>query len=214
MDLTRLQKLFTVRSGHDPLPMLVNSIMVLLIGWQVWGLASHALKPLHTDAPVESAPATGVIKKPAPASIASLGQSLSSMDLFGNAKESAAADKKAPITAPDTRLELTLRGIFAQNEKHDGLAIIQNKRTSKEEHFVVKDNVFGMATLKEIYHDRVILYRNGKYETLRLPEKSLPNVHYLDSKEIKAEQRRVASNYRNRLLNNDGMDLIKLFGFL
>jgi type II secretory pathway component PulC len=78
---------------------------------------------------------------------------------------------------------------------------------------LAKHDVFGLATLEEIYYNRVILMRNGKYETLRLPEEFLSREHYLDNKDIKAEKKRIATDFRNLFLSRDGMELIKLFGF-
>lgn len=193
--------------GIEKLPPLVSGLLLLLIGWHVYALVSEALAPVQEpDAPA------AVVQAPKPrVSDVQMTRSLTSMNLFGQAD--APADRKKQIVAPDTKLALTLRGIFAKNDKHEGLAIIQNERDKKQQHFTVKQNVFKMATLEEIYDDRVILLRNGKYETLRLPDKSLPGAHYQDSPAMKAERKRVASNYRDRFLRADGMDLIKLFGF-
>ena len=72
-----------------------------------------------------------------------------------------------PVDAPDTRLKLVLHGVFASEEPGKARAIIADPK-GKEEHYAVGDSLPGNAELSEVYPDRVILQRNGRYETLRL----------------------------------------------
>ena len=72
-----------------------------------------------------------------------------------------------PVDAPDTRLKLVLHGVFASEESGKARAIIADPR-GKEEHYAIGDSLPGNAELSEVYPDRVILQRNGRYETLRL----------------------------------------------
>lgn len=74
----------------------------------------------------------------------------------------------AAVEAPDTSLKLTLRGVFASDDPADARAIIGDPR-GQEEHYAVGDPLPGNARLTEIHPDRIILERNGRYETLRLP---------------------------------------------
>ena len=73
---------------------------------------------------------------------------------------------EAPIEAPETSLRLTLRGVYQGGG--NGFAIIADAG-GKDETYRVGDALPGGATLEEIYPDRVILKRNGRLETLRLP---------------------------------------------
>ena len=129
-------------------------------------------------------------------------------NLFGRTENQAVAPVSSEPVA--TRLQLTLRGILATDDPRHGLAQIQQQ--NDESYFAVGDNVFDQAKLYEIYADRVILLVDGRYETLLLPEEFLNNKHYQASK-LKQERKRVATDYRNLLIENDGMELIKLFGF-
>ncbi len=149
------------------LPTLAN---VLLSAW-IALLIADLLWPLIAAGPVapppENVPAPET--KPAVEVSAPGEQRLAALHLFG---EAGAPDKntpRVPVDAPDTRLALTLRGIYATGDKHQGLAIIQNRK-KEENYFARGDSVFGLATLEEIHADHVILLRNGRYETLRLPE--------------------------------------------
>ncbi len=72
-----------------------------------------------------------------------------------------------PIDAPDTRLKLVLHGVFASEKSGKARAIIADPR-GKEEQYAVGDMLPGNAELSEVYPDRVILKRNGRFETLRL----------------------------------------------
>ncbi|HEX7027316.1 MAG TPA: type II secretion system protein GspC [Gammaproteobacteria bacterium] len=87
---------------------------------------------------------------------------ISNLHLFG------VADIQATeIVAPETKLNLELRGIFAVGEK-DGLAMIASG--NDEEVYAVGDKIPGNATLKAVYADRVLLESSRGLETLRLPK--------------------------------------------
>lgn len=78
------------------------------------------------------------------------------------------ATTATPVDAPDTQLNLTLKGALASDNKADARAIIADPR-GQEEGYAIGDTLPGNAELSAIYTDRVILQRNGRYETLRLP---------------------------------------------
>ncbi len=83
------------------------------------------------------------------------------------ASEQAPVVVNTPIDAPDTRLKLRLRGVYVTDESGKARAIIADPK-GKEEQYAVGDKLPGNAELSEVYPDRVILQRNGRYETLRL----------------------------------------------
>jgi type II secretory pathway component PulC len=58
----------------------------------------------------------------------------------------------------------------------------------------------------------VILRRDGKNETLRLPIEFMARDHALE-RARKLEAKRIVSDFRSKLVNSDGMELIKMFGF-
>ncbi len=82
--------------------------------------------------------------------------------------------EKVPIEAPDTRLKLVLRGALSSDDPEHARAIIADPR-GKEDQYAIGDNLPGNAELSEIHPDRVILKRNGRYETLRLPQDQQQN---------------------------------------
>jgi len=73
-----------------------------------------------------------------------------------------------PVDAPETKLNLILKGALASNDPQHARAIIADPR-GKEEQYAVGEQLPGNAELSEIHPDRVILKRNGRFETLRLP---------------------------------------------
>ncbi|TXH04928.1 MAG: type II secretion system protein GspC [Nevskiaceae bacterium] len=69
--------------------------------------------------------------------------------------------------APDTRLNLTLMGIFAGDRKSESRAVIA-QQNGDEQPYAIGDQVVNGVSLQAIFPDRVILSRNGALETLKL----------------------------------------------
>ncbi len=95
--------------------------------------------------------------------------------LFGKADKPAAAklDPSAPL--PQTTLNLQLKGVIAFAPKERALAIINEKGKNQEDKvYGIGDKVPGNAEVKEIFADRVILARDGKFETLLMVEEKVP----------------------------------------
>jgi len=143
-------------------------INVLLIVWLAWQLArlSWLLVPgaEHTGMPAVQAPVTGV----APPQARVDERQIASWHLFGEAGKEQPVKKAAPVEAPETRLKLTLSGVFASNDPASARAIVGDPR-GDEQSYAVGDPLPGGAKLSEIYPDRIILERGGGFETLRLP---------------------------------------------
>lgn len=88
--------------------------------------------------------------------------------LFGEYQQAAAAPVNT-ADAPETHLNLVLRGILAATPMEEASAIISMGQRGEELTYGIGDQVSG-ATLREIHPDRVILERNGRFETLRMPK--------------------------------------------
>ena len=157
-----------LRAGQTPL--FINIINGLLVVWLAWQLAGLSWSVLPSSPREESA-----VAEPEPQPVqrkqAVVNEKLlADLHLFGEAGQQAAPKKVAPLSAPETRLKLTLKGVFASDEKGVGRAIIGDPK-GKEESYSVGDPLPGGATLSEIFPDRIILERNGRFETLKLPKK-------------------------------------------
>ena len=117
---------------------------------------------------------------------------ISSYHLFGDARQQAVVPQKV-IDAPETRLRLDLKGVFASTIAEQALAIISSSK-GEDKTYHIGDKVTGGATLHAVYADRVILKRNGKLETLRLPKSKVDSKALYTVKPSTAYSSRQANN--------------------
>lgn len=93
---------------------------------------------------------------------------IASAHLFGEQTGSdAAAQKQKVINAPETRLNLVLTGIISEKNGKRSRALIETGN-GKQESFAVDSEISDNIKLHAIYANRVILDRNGRFETLTL----------------------------------------------
>jgi general secretion pathway protein C len=90
---------------------------------------------------------------------------LTSANIFG-VSETAAPQQ--PSKAPETKLNLTLKGVLAAIPMELASAIIAQGKSGKEEIYSVGDKMPGNVLIKEIHPEYVVLERNGRLETLKL----------------------------------------------
>lgn len=146
---------------------VINLLLVVWIASQLATLTWSLLAP--ADIPEPAPVATGELPARADPAIQLIRQ-LPEWHLMGVVTQAAAPVKQAaPVDAPDTRLQLVLRGALSSDDKEHARAIIADPR-GKEDQYAIGDTLPGNAELSEVYPDRVILLRNGRYETLRLPK--------------------------------------------
>jgi general secretion pathway protein C len=149
-------------------PPVVTAVLVITIAYQLATL-TWTLVPGSTPTATAAPRPLNAGNAPAPTDYSALRDS----HLFGQAAERAATATPEPalIDAPDTTLSLTLKGILAKEEDTNGGAIISGSRGEDKAYDVGEsiDNADG-ATLHSVYSDRVLLDRNGRLETLRLPK--------------------------------------------
>jgi general secretion pathway protein C len=119
----------------------------------------------------EQAPPVDVAESGRRAEGVSAAQDLAQWHLFG---EKTAQDSAPVESLPETQLNLTLSGVIAAGSVTGGGAIIASPGT--EAFYPINAPLPGGATLKEVYPDRVVLERNGRLETLRLPKEGLGNI--------------------------------------
>lgn len=125
--------------------------------------------------------------------------------LFGSSAMPAtgAADEPAPIDAPDTRLNLILRGVLSSDDPKEARAIIAEPNGA-ENFFSVGSALPGDAELKEIYADRIILMRAGRHETLRLPREDLQGMDAGVEEQSSAagQPAKILGEYRDKMQDN------------
>jgi general secretion pathway protein C len=101
----------------------------------------------------------------APASPAVEQVELDRYHLFG--RHAANAVVAAWHDAPETALNLQLRGIVSSPDPESGFAIIV--AGGRQAVYGIRQEVPGGAEVRGVYPDRVVLFHAGRYETLRLP---------------------------------------------
>jgi len=101
-------------------------------------------------------------------------QQISDAHLFGKFSLSSVQPTQK-TEAPETRLNLVLKGVLSTQPMEYSSAIISLGKNGKEDIYAVGDRV-SSATVREIYADRVILERGGQLETLRMPKDTSGNL--------------------------------------
>lgn len=148
---------------------LVNILLVVWLAWQLAALSWTLFPDESGDATVE----IPAVRPSTPVKRQETGldeQQIASWHVFGEASQAKPVVKKeTPVNAPETRLKLKLSGVFASDEPEHARAIVGDPK-GKQESYAVGDPLPGGATLSEIYPDRIILERSGRFETLRLPK--------------------------------------------
>lgn len=100
-------------------------------------------------------------------------RNLARWHLFGQArKERPAPRPTVRRTLPETRLNLSLRGVVSSDGGRSGGAIIDAGQ-GQEVYYPVGSRLPGGARLQSVHKDHVVLERNGRLETLKLPRSGL-----------------------------------------
>ena len=85
--------------------------------------------------------------------------------LFGHARQSATAESIETTIAPETRLRLQLRGVFAHSDQTQSRVLIAEQGKSAK-YYRLGDSLSGDAILHAVATEHVILNRKGQLETL------------------------------------------------
>ncbi len=187
--LRRLQDARRLRAG-------LNLLLILAIAH---GLAT--LTWLLVPAPRAVPPPPQTAAAPTVRDLGPDDARIAALHLFGVAPREGAAG--APINAPETTLKLVLNGVLAATDIQAARAIIRTP-DGTEKPYRVGDLLPGNAILKEIYPNRVLLERNGRYETLPLPRGQGGNLGAPARTGTDPALARKLRTYRRRLVSNPG----------
>jgi len=98
---------------------------------------------------------------------------LITQNIFGNAAlvEQAVTDQPVQEDAPETRLNLKLRGIYASTDDKRSNAIIETANGIQDLYFI-EDAIPGERNLSlaKVLFDRIIIKRQGNFETLKMED--------------------------------------------
>ena len=147
------------------LPIIINFVLIIacaqLMSELIWMLLDDSdIEPMAVVAPASNKQNNNTNQSQ------QAFRNLSSAHLFGIAatqKTTLSTDK-----APDTKLNLLLKGVLAAGTTAMASAIIARGSNGKEEIYGIDDKIPGGITLKEIHPEHVILERQGQFETLRM----------------------------------------------
>ncbi|MCG5529278.1 type II secretion system protein GspC [Halorhodospira halochloris] len=153
-------------------------IAIILIANSAAQTTWQFIEPMVQDDPSEGIPASSAASATA-AREQQNGQidqrSLSAIAdyyLFGRPPEQREEQRREiPTDAPETRLDLSLKGILASGGEGQGAAIIDAGDGQKV--FIAGAELPGDAVLERVQNDRVILSRDGNFEMLRLDRETL-----------------------------------------
>ena len=98
------------------------------------------------------------------------GRNLADWNPFGSAP-GAASGPAIPVDAPETQLNLTLKGIIHTEGAEASARAMIHGPSLPEKAFRIDDTLPGNVRVAGIQRDRVLLERGGRFETLRLPRR-------------------------------------------
>jgi general secretion pathway protein C len=160
---------YWVTAANQNLPAWSSWLLVIAIAWYGARLL-WAVMPQQDefDWSVRGAPTTAQTGTIANASAVDYSR-IAAAHLFGVAGADPVITQA--VDAPETRLDLKLRGTVAADDSAMAHAIIADGRGNDNVYFL-QDKIPGGATLHQVYSDRVIINRAGALETLKLPKLS------------------------------------------
>ncbi|PXX91057.1 general secretion pathway protein GspC [Marinobacter vulgaris] len=136
--------------------LLANLLLVALVVYLAWVLAQTTWLVAWDERPVAVAASAT-----APRHL----QPLAAHQIFGRAEGQARVAEVVRRSAPETRLNLRLQGVMVAERPEDSGAIVAGSN-GVTEHYRVGDVLPGNAELAEVEPGRVLIRRNGQYESL------------------------------------------------
>jgi general secretion pathway protein C len=175
LDLPRLLQRWNIQNpeqlaarASEHLPFWVSLGLVIAIGYYLARLV-WLLVPLAPQAAWSPPPPSAARALTTTGGTAADYAAIASAHLFGqppaNTEPAAGADG---ADAPETQLNLQLRGAIAADDAQYAHAIIADGNGNEKVYFL-KDTLPGGATVHRVQPDRVILNRGGVLEALMLP---------------------------------------------
>ncbi|MGI9291450.1 MAG: type II secretion system protein GspC [Gammaproteobacteria bacterium] len=200
----------SLASGH--FPGYLNVLLVSAIAWYVSQLAWTLLpEEQDFDWSVRSPTPSSTL----PSSTAGMQidyPAIAGAHIFGVAGEDPVIVAETEVSdAPDTTLNLKLRGAIAADDPDFAHAIIADGQGNDDVYFL-QDKVAGGAVLHEIHPDRVILNRAGKLEALRLPKLSESlGKQSAPSRSVSSSPARPPSSRANPARRSSGSGFMQVF---
>lgn len=184
-------------------PALLNVILVIVIGlaaarlfWLLWPAPESSLQLV----PKTTGPAA-VSRDAGPRFDI---DTIAAAHLFGKPVLTAARQPQQEkiINAPETHLDLTLTGIVSNRSGGQSRALIE-KEDGEQRSYAVGETIMPGVELHDIYVNKVILERNGRYETLTLESlKNATAVQRVAANTVSGALARQLGRIRSKILAN------------
>lgn len=152
---------FTQATQHAP--RWLNAALTAILGYWAASLVWWIVPVEQTQA----APAQVSSASSAPVTRVDYGQSIASRHVFGEVVQEEPDPVADVNAAPETNLDLTLKGVLLLAPKERSQALI-SVSGAQQKSYLLGENVTGGAELADIYTDRVIIKYRGRFETLML----------------------------------------------
>jgi general secretion pathway protein C len=177
-DLVSLDGPRSIAAANQLLPGWISLLLVVVIGWQIARIG-WALVPAPSAGDPVNIPA-GASDQVGSTSTGFSPEAIAEVNLFGEAvEEPEAAEEEAASMAlgadqvceegcPETRQNLTLKGIVAATNPDLSAAIIEDG-SSTENTYQIGETIVTGASLHAVYPRRVVLNENGTLTNLVLP---------------------------------------------
>lgn len=147
--------------------LLANILLVVLVVYSAVTLARVTWMIAWSERPVATAPGGA---NSASQNASGRLQPMAAHDLFGRPANQAPVAETVRRSAPETRLNLSLEGVMVAQRPEDSGAIVAGSN-GVTEHYRVGDTLPGNARLAEVESSRVLIRRNGQYESLSFEDK-------------------------------------------
>ncbi|MCP4040644.1 MAG: hypothetical protein GY731_01655 [Gammaproteobacteria bacterium] len=153
---------------------LANTAALGLLGLLVFTVWEKRYLPPEIGIPDQGGPTAKTISLPTATNGTPAPERIAQWHLFGQQQSLREVVKPAPVKAPETKLNLTLRGVLSSDDTENARAIITNPK-GEEKLYRVGEKLPGGAKLAEIHANNVLLRRNDRLETLLLAKDLLPS---------------------------------------
>ncbi len=205
--------------SHRRAATALSLVLAVAVGWQT-GRLMWQVVPDTRASRAPAAPTTTQAATSGTSDGRDPSAQLAARALFGSADNGGPSTPEADAAAadaPETQLNLSLKGVYAAGAG-EGLAIITSG-SGDESVYSVGDEIAGNARITGVFGDRVVLQRNGRAETLRMPgaedDATAPGADTSASRSPAGESQEIAqraNDLRQRLLDNPG-ELARLVRF-
>lgn len=159
----------SIVGSHRVPRLLANLLLVGLVAYLAWVLAQTTWLIAWDERPVAVASSAATAGGTDAASRRL--QPLAAHQFFGKPTGQARVAEVVRRSAPETRLNLRLEGVLVAERPEDSGAIVAGSN-GVTEHYRVGDVLPGNAELSEVEPGRILIRRNGEYESLTFDEEA------------------------------------------